>query len=101
MRRREFIAGLRSAVALPVVARAQQGERVRCIGVLMAWDESDSAAQGWSSACMQGPSELGRTGGRNVRMDIRWSGDRGDAHQTQTESRSFQAVMLPAIAAES
>ena len=41
IRRREFIAGLGSTAVWPVVARAQQGERVRRIGVLMGYDENE------------------------------------------------------------
>ena len=72
MRRRNFIAGLGSAAAWPVVARAQQPDRMRRIGVLMAYDESDPEAKAHLSAFMQGLVELGWTNGHNIRMDIRW-----------------------------
>jgi putative tryptophan/tyrosine transport system substrate-binding protein len=49
MRRREFIAGLGSAVALPAVPRAQQSERMRRIGVLMAFNDSDPEGKAWLS----------------------------------------------------
>ena len=44
MRRREFIAGLSGAAVLPIAALAQQGDRVRRIGVLTPWDENDPLA---------------------------------------------------------
>jgi putative tryptophan/tyrosine transport system substrate-binding protein len=74
MRRREFIAGLGSAAAWPVVARAQQSERMRRIGVLIGGDENDAAAKTRLSALTQALADLGWTEGRNVRMDLRWGG---------------------------
>jgi putative ABC transport system substrate-binding protein len=74
MRRREFIAGLGSAAAWPVVARAQQGDRVRRIGVLMGGDENDPVRNTQFSAFAQALADLGWTDGRNVRMDLRWGG---------------------------
>src|SRR6516165_4010196 len=74
MRRRAFIAGLGYAAALPVVARAQQPERMRRIGVLMGLDENDPLAQTFVSASIQALAGLGWTDGRNVRMDVRWGG---------------------------
>jgi len=75
MRRREFIAGLGSAAAWPVVARAQQGDRVRRIGVLMGFDENDPAAKLRLSALTQALGDLGWIEGRNVRVDVRWTGE--------------------------
>ena len=74
MRRREFIAGLGSAVAWPLAARAQQPERMRRIGVLMGLGENDLLAKTLVSAFIQALGDLGWTDGRNVRMDLRWRG---------------------------
>jgi putative ABC transport system substrate-binding protein len=74
MRRREFIAGLGSAAAWPVVARAQQSERVRRIGVLMGPDENDPAYKRFVAAFTQALADLGWADGRNVRMDLRSGG---------------------------
>ena len=60
MRRREFIAGLGSAAACPVVARAQQGDRVRRIGVLMSGDEIDPEPKRRVSAFTQALAGLER-----------------------------------------
>src|SRR5215471_18242308 len=74
MIRREFIAGL-GAVALPLAAHAQQPERMRRIGVLMAAEENDPEAKARVSAFTQALAGLGWIDGRNVRMDLRWYGD--------------------------
>ena len=70
MRRREFIAGLGGAAAWPVVARAQQGDRVRRIGVLTAVSEIPAFAQRLA--------DLGWTVGRNVQVDVRFLADNVD-----------------------
>ena len=75
MRRREFIAGLGTTAAWPLVARAQQGDRVRRIGVLMPYDDNDPEPKRRLSAFTQALSDLGWTDGRNTRMDIRWGRD--------------------------
>jgi len=75
MRRREFIAGFGSAAAWPVVARGQQVERLRRIGVLMAFKESDARPQGWLAQFTSGLAGLGWNNGRNFQMDVRWAAD--------------------------
>jgi putative tryptophan/tyrosine transport system substrate-binding protein len=75
MRRREFIAGLGGAAAWPLVARAQQAERVRRIGVRVSFGESDPEAKAILSAFTQRLAELGWIDGRNLRMDVRWGSD--------------------------
>jgi putative ABC transport system substrate-binding protein len=75
MRRREFIAGLGSAAAWPVLARGQQPDRVRRIGVLMGGNENDSASTTNVAAFPQALADLGWADGRNVRIDLQWGGD--------------------------
>jgi putative ABC transport system substrate-binding protein len=76
LRRREFIAGLGgAAVAWPLAARAQQGDRARRIGVLTWGDENDPESKRRVSAFTQALADLRWTEGRNVRMDLRWYGD--------------------------
>jgi putative ABC transport system substrate-binding protein len=81
IRRRDFIAGLGSAAAWSVAARAQQGERVRRIGVLITFDENDPVGKSQLSALTRALADLGWTVGRNVRMDVRWAG--GDPNRTR------------------
>jgi putative tryptophan/tyrosine transport system substrate-binding protein len=72
MKRREFIAGLGSAATWPLVAQAQQGERMRRIGVLLVpVDENDPESKRQLSAFTQALADLGWVEGRNVRMDLR------------------------------
>ena len=73
--RRAFITLLGGAAAWPLAARAQQGNRVRRIGMLMAYDENHPVAKALISEFTQGLADLGWADGRNVRMDLRWFGD--------------------------
>src|SRR2546430_17621146 len=71
-RRREFITLLGGAAAWPLAARAQS-DRVRRIGVLMAYAESDPEGQAWVAAFREGLQKLGWTESRNIRIDTRWT----------------------------
>ena len=75
MNRRQFITLLGGAAAWPLSAYAQQGNRVRRIGVLMAGDENDPLRKSRLSTFTQTLAGLGWTDGRNLRIDLRWHGD--------------------------
>jgi len=75
IRRRAFISLLGGAAAWPLAARAQQGERMRRIGVLMPFDENDPEGKLRYSAFTKALVDLGWADGRNVRIDLRWAGD--------------------------
>jgi putative ABC transport system substrate-binding protein len=74
MRRRAFITLLGgAALAWPLAASAQQGERLRRIGVLMYWAEDDAEGQARLAAFAQALTQLGWSDGRNLRIDTRWA----------------------------
>jgi putative ABC transport system substrate-binding protein len=73
LKRRDFITLLGGAAAWPLAARAQEGERVRRIGVLAAGSAAnDPDLQARMAAFLQGLQELGWIDGRNVRIEFRW-----------------------------
>jgi hypothetical protein len=73
MRRREFIAFVGStAAAWPLAARAQQPERMRRVGVLMGYAETDPSAQAQVEALRQELQKLGWEEGRNILIDVRF-----------------------------
>ena len=75
MRRRKFITLLGSAAAVwPFVARAEQRDRTRLVGVLMGFAESDPTAQSMVAAFRNALPKLGWTEGDNVRLELRWGG---------------------------
>jgi putative ABC transport system substrate-binding protein len=74
MRRRDFIAVLGGAAATwPLVARAQQGDHMRRLGVLMGYPETDAEAQSYFAAFRDSLRRLGWIDGRNIAIDIRWA----------------------------
>jgi putative tryptophan/tyrosine transport system substrate-binding protein len=91
IRRREFICTLGSAVvAWPLMARAQQRERLRRIGVLMPYAANDGQAQTRNAAFLQGLLQLGWIVGRNIQIDYRWSA--GSADDTRKDAAELIAL---------
>jgi putative ABC transport system substrate-binding protein len=85
MKRREFITLLGgAAVAWPLAARAQQGEQMRRVGVLMNTAAGDPEGKARNAAFERGLQELGWTIGRNVRIDYRWG--EGDADRVPAKA---------------
>ena len=89
IRRRDFIAGLGGAAAWPIALRAQQGDRVRRIGMLLPYDENDPLGKANISAFTQALADLGWTDGRNMRMDVRSTG--ADINRCKRSRRSWSA----------
>jgi putative ABC transport system substrate-binding protein len=100
MRRRQFITLLGgAAVAWPLVARAQEPERMRRIGVLMAINADDAEAQARIAAFVRGLQQLGWTVGKNVRIDYRLAGI--DADTLRKNAAELVALAPDVILAQS
>jgi putative ABC transport system substrate-binding protein len=85
--RRAFIAALGSAAAWPVVARGQQPERGRRIGVVMAYLENDLNGQAQVAAFREQLGNLGWTEGRNLQIDFRYGAD--DPNRIREQAREL------------
>ena len=96
MKRREFITLLGGAVAQPLAARAQQGDRVRRIGVLMGYAESDPEAQAHVAAFREELQKLGWIQGRNVQIDTCWAAP-DDAESRQRCAKELVALQPDVI----
>ena len=98
MRRRDFITLLGGAAAAwPLAARAQQGERMRRIGVLMNLGSDDAEGQARNAVFLQGLQELGWSVGRNVRIEYRWGA--GDAELFRRHALELVALAPDVILA--
>jgi putative tryptophan/tyrosine transport system substrate-binding protein len=96
--RRQFIGALGGTVAWPLAARAQQGERMRRIGVLLPVAADDAAAQAFYAAFVQGLQQLGWTDGRNVRIDTRrGAGNVADSRKYATELVALAPDVILAV----
>ena len=97
IKRRDFIALIGVAAASwPLAARAQQGARMRRIGLLMGWPESDAEARSERAAFMQELGKLGWTDGRNLRTDTRWANpaDPESMHRLAKELVALQPELI-------
>jgi putative ABC transport system substrate-binding protein len=99
IKRREFITLLGAATAWPLAARAQQGERMRRIGVLVSAVEGDPTGLEYVTAFAQGLAELGWTVGRNVRIEYRWGA--GDLDRFRRYAAELVALAPDVVLASS
>ena len=96
MKRREFITFLGGSVAAwPLVAHAQQPDRIQRIGVLMGYDENTPFAQRMLSAFKQELAALGWIEDRNLRIDYRWTA--GDVSRAGAFAKELVALQPKVI----
>jgi putative ABC transport system substrate-binding protein len=99
MRRRQFITLLGGAAAWPLVARAQQTERIRRIGILLPATADNPRFQSLVGAFLQGLALLGWTIGRNVWIDTRWATNAADIRRHAAELAALAPDVILATGA--
>ena len=82
MNRREFVAGLGGAAVWPLSVRAQRGDRIRLVGVLMHAAATETEYQSFLAAFIQGLLHRRWTEGQNLRVEVRWNADNAGLAQT-------------------
>jgi putative ABC transport system substrate-binding protein len=92
MRRRAFLNLVGGLAAWPVIARAQQPERMAHIGILVNSLANESQSQARLAAFSQGLLQLGWTEGRNIRMDIRWAGPAANSESHRKAAAELVAL---------
>jgi len=90
LRRRQFLTLLGGAAAWPLRARAQQGERMRRVGVLHNFAADDPLGQARNGVFLQALQEVGWTVGRNLQIETRWAA--GDADRLRTYAADLVAL---------
>jgi putative tryptophan/tyrosine transport system substrate-binding protein len=90
MKRRELIAGLGAAAAWPMAVRAQQGDHLRRIGVLMGGAGSDPLWQSYVAAIREGLAKLGWVEGRNLQIELRF----GETDANRIRAQAAELVSL-------
>jgi len=85
MRRREFIVGIGLSGGWPLVSRAQQGERVRRIGVLSNKSSGDVQGREEAAAFAEALKAHGWISGGNVQIDYRWGAADGERYRSYAE----------------
>jgi len=83
MKRREFIRLIAGAAAMPLAVHAQQGGRVRLVGILLSRFESDQEAKDRLAALQEALKRFGWIEGRDIRFDVRHAGGSADRMQAE------------------
>jgi putative tryptophan/tyrosine transport system substrate-binding protein len=95
IKRREFMALLGGAAAWPLAARAQQREEIRRVGVLMGLEADDPDGASQLKALKRAFQELGWVDGRNLQLEISWSG--GEPDRIQASARELVTLRCEVI----